>query len=107
MELEYPESKSVETWQYKGMTLSVVKHPFGHYCGYVRMTKPTTLTDDEVALLYVHGSVTYGGEGSEVLGFDCAHWGDDQPGSPTKNLDWVKRQTEILADQLVEEVEPA
>ena len=64
-------------------------------------------------ILLVHGGITYSGIGWPQegnywwFGFDCTHSGDLSPkmdfndGSVYRNIDYVKEQTEQLAEQLL------
>lgn len=62
-------------------------------------------------LIDVHGSVTFSGEsywteipGCWWYGFDCAHYGDYQPGIHSdgeyRDIDYVRQQTTSMAEQL-------
>jgi hypothetical protein len=59
-----------------------------HYCGYVG-TK-TRFTETEVELMDVHGGVTYTEMVGNlmIIGFDCAHVGDDRP--EIQNVEYVR-----------------
>lgn len=102
---EYPEQAAVKVWLYQGQMLSIV-HQLGrigldHYCGYVRLNHVTTLNQKKILDVAVHGGITYGGEESVVLGFDCAHaWDDRNP--QTRDLDWLQAETERMTDSILE-----
>jgi hypothetical protein len=65
----------------------VITHSFGHMCGYCAL-KNNDIPDEWVGnynapglqYLAVHGGLTYGKckEDETILGFDCAHAGDDK-----------------------------
>lgn len=104
--MEYPESKAISLWDHPdcpGVSCSVVQAELGHFCGYVRLPKrPFREQGYDGILTYVpvHGGITYADEskdGSMVYGFDCAHYNS---GPETKELKWVKAETERLAKML-------
>lgn len=110
------EFKIVKKWIYKGKlcvitqniwepyvkTISSSLHDW--YNGYVE----TILAKDYDDLnINVHGGLTFGGElgfeelkGKRFYGFDTAHAFDDNPN--IQNLDYVTKETEQLADQIIE-----
>ena len=105
---------AVETWEYNGATLFVVKYNQGrtypgyngHYCGYCTLPKPLSVKDHEDVdmSIGVHGGITFFSDDRMTYGFDCNHWGDSDIGSATKNIDWVKAETERMADQLISRI---
>ncbi len=75
------------------------------YCGYVAFPGLTTEMKSELELdnISVHGGPTYLNqqEGALVIGFDCNHAGDvDRP--EVEDIDWLTKETEQMADQLIE-----
>ena len=113
-ETGYPETYAdAITWEYSGCALTILQ-PYGaeaylsHWCGYARVPNwpegvSTDYNESPIGKLSVHGGVTYtelDGDGSIVVGFDCAHLGDDK--DPQKsNEEWLRRETEQMADQLL------
>lgn len=74
----------------------------GHRCGYVTMFDESgkELEYADTDSYEVHGGVTYIKQngGYVTLGFDCAHGGDSLE---TCTLDYVRKQAEALATQMV------
>lgn len=105
-----------EDWSWAGFSCRAAQHPsLGHWCGYVGLDKGHRAFEhdyDDIDLADgVHGGLTWAGpfsddgEGLWWLGFDCGHSGDFVPGAPHmgdtfRDLDYVKHETELLAEQL-------
>lgn len=114
-------------WRAHGFPCLIVRAPLGHLCGYVGVPPehPEYDEDSDHDDLYVHGGITYAehcqgaichvpapGEPDDVLwlGFDCGHSGDISPrlaalGSSWpddiyRDIEYVRRETERLAEQL-------
>ena len=83
--------KVIKSWKTKaGLDACILLVKETHHCGYVEL--PEVLQhlnftgyngEGEMVTINVHGGVTWQGtldwsEGREVIGFDCAHWGDLQ-----------------------------
>lgn len=75
---KYPNDKYHFT--FSGYDCEILRHEFGHYCGYVILpdTHPCyDCSSDDLSDIEVHGGITYHSE--NTLGFDCAHGGDLRP----------------------------
>lgn len=101
-----PHFAPVHTGVHRGIEYWVLRIrdylPEGYYCGYCRLPISLDGREEEIS---VHGDVTFAErdeDGSWVYGFDCAHWGDDAPNSPTRNLDWVVEETKRMIDEILE-----
>lgn len=77
------------------------------YCGYAAfpgLIKSISIKDKRNYELEVdvHGGITYTSEeeGALVFGFDCNHSGDVDR-EEVSNLDWLTKETERMADQLI------
>lgn len=87
-------------------------HNGGWYCGYCTLPEPLPhgiiksgddyWSDNPYGEIEAHGGITCGGEvGSTMIGFDCAHCGDeDDP--KTRDKEWVKKQCELMAQSYKE-----
>lgn len=98
---QYPESEAVKVWTIEDMTFSIVKQPFGHYCGYVRFPERFVEENDYHGILTyvpVHGGITFARMfGNDmVYGFDCAH-ADDENDPDLRNIDWLTDECERMA----------
>lgn len=68
------EVKTVEEWEENGVPCRVMKHPMGHYMGYVKVDAP-----DDLPMEYGYpdveapGGITYGPDEDGWIGFDTAH----------------------------------
>jgi len=95
-------AKAVVSWDYRGAKLFIVKFR-GHYCGYCTLPRPTTAPHHEIMdyAINVHGGVTLFSTDRKTYGFDCDHYGDENPSSPTHDIDWVKAETERMTDQII------
>lgn len=100
-----------EQWTHEGMKCEVRRNRLmGHLCGYVYLPdehKLRGVSINELSSIDVHGGVTF--FDGEKAGFDCAHAGDLQPYHPYgegvgfdtyRSLEWVKAETNHMADQL-------
>ena len=101
----YPES-AVEAWIFEGIPCFIRKIEFytgivHHYAGYAVIIgmKETNYFGMDI---HVHGGVTYAEKmenvDAVVIGFDCAHWGDDNS-AQTRDIAWLKKETETMAIQ--------
>jgi len=114
-------------WKHCGFECAIMRSHMKHLCGYVGLPKwhpyySKTYNDIDVD---VHGGLTYASEGDGEylpkglwwIGFDCAHARDlspglfqrfgglmpdnlMRPGEVYRNIKYVKRETERLAEQL-------
>lgn len=118
-------------WDHAGLRCAIRRHRRGLYlCGYVgiptehplygvayNIETPQLGGQSPDCALSVHGGLTYsrgtlpdgGGSGLWWFGFDCAHVGDYAPGydkdngrSEYRDIAYVKRETERLAEQLAD-----
>lgn len=107
-------------WVHNGLRCVIRRNHSGALCGYVGVDKQNRFyeTDYNDVDFDVHGGVTFsdfstrmGAEESDGdlfwFGFDCAHAGDVVPSlkhhfdvDVYRDIDYVKQQTERLADQL-------
>ena len=116
-----PECGAVRVWTSPGRTFSVVKYdlaapdgiempylPKWWHCGYVRF--PARFLEEPsnngiVIYVPVHGGVTYAEEDEDdhsmVYGFDCNHSGDNEEDAPGKDVEWVARECEKMAEAIV------
>ena len=106
-----------------GFECAMKRNGIGGWCGYVLLPDwhplhGQDLVAGEPVWLNVHGGVTYHGtmhwhpemelEPAHVVGFDCAHHGDQTPGEVDAgllygeycNFDYVVSETTNLADQI-------
>ena len=87
-----------------------------HHCGYVAIPKNHSFNGDNYNEHYnidVHGGLTFAGTINGInetwlFGFDAAHLGDateyiNSPGDTFKDVDYMAKECESLAKQLVEE----
>ncbi len=112
-------------WVYEGYTCLIKRSKYmGHLCGYIGLPPTHKLYKkhyDDIDVM-VHGGLTFADFWEDerdnlwYVGFDCAHYGDFQPGlaklSPGylrygldqgttyKNMDFVTKECESLVDQL-------
>jgi hypothetical protein len=86
----------------------VVRHPWGHLCGYVTMRKEDVPREwwgnydaDGLQYLAVHGGLTYAREHDDavVFGFDCDHAGDERR-PELRDPQYVLGLTKQMGDQL-------
>lgn len=114
-------------WRHNGTPCLMVRNRFGVWCGYAAVPPGHPLYGvpyQALSRIEVHGQLTYSdmcqgdvchvpapGEPDDVwwLGFDCGHVFDRMPvledyGSwgTYRDLEYVKRETEALADQIHE-----
>lgn len=111
-------------FEHAGFPCLLNRGPQGAWCGYVAVPPghPAAVTDyDSDIEVHVHGGLTYGGGppgsgdppvGKEPLwlGFDCNHSGDVAPrnirtdfrNEMYRTMEYAKRETESLAEQLRE-----
>ena len=99
-----------------GLRCAVIRKPWGHLCGYVRVPKKSVKkVQRNLNKFRVHGGITFSGKmnwpGKKERGywvsFDCAHFSDYQPYHPYsvtfpegyKEWGWVCNQTAFLAFQ--------
>jgi hypothetical protein len=112
-------------WEHKGLACMIVRNPRGgNLCGYVGVKEGHTLYGVRYEALdnvRVHGGLTYSDVCSDYIchqnddgetwwfGFDCAHSQDvmpnypseiDFPGCTYKDIEYVKKETQELAEQL-------
>ena len=114
-----PDVNTVAEWEYRGLRLRVNREggplPFaphrykpgtGWYCGYAMI--PYALTEAQVERVEtnadVHGGITYAETSTDgvTFGFDCAH---AMSGPKTRDLEWVKAETQRMADSILELLE--
>lgn len=76
------------------------------YCGYVEIPKDHSLYEvdyDDLEHINVHGGLTFSGRldfsDEYLLGFDCAHDGDD---TSVEDANYTANECERLIDQLIE-----
>jgi hypothetical protein len=104
----------VKEWTCEGYPCLIIKHEYGHLCGYVGLPKEHKLYGKDYDDIYadVHGGVTFAGERRQqadtwFVGFDCAHYGDLVPGLMKSGIyrdeAYVTEQCESLAKQLVQQ----
>lgn len=114
-------SVTVFKWEEKGLECTIrfggtyfgapirisgkAQYTMAHWCGYVTLPEDVWPLDaEELSLLSVHGGITYGDntlpDHEGTYGFDCAHSGDDAPGSEWHMFDRVLQETEQLAHQI-------
>lgn len=108
-------------WKYKGMLCYIMRgdkaHLNGNLTGYVQLQKDHPLVgnpNEDLGMFMVHGGVTFCGtirkDKSWWVGFDTAHGGDmligfQGPSFSTgtyKDINYVKKETEKLAEQLLQ-----
>jgi len=104
-----------KTWVYKcengiEYTCEVKRNPRSlHLCGYVLLTDDSDYykIDYDSIPVVCHGGLTYGSDQKEywVIGFDCAHLGDLQPGynisdGEYRTMDYVMNQCESICEQI-------
>lgn len=74
----------VRSWTTKaGLDACILLVGDSHHCGYVEVPAHLKGIELEQEELSVHGGITYQASpdwagGKEVVGYDCAHWGDLQ-----------------------------
>lgn len=99
--------RAVEGFKHCGFDCMIVKNFLGIWCGYVGVPEshPAYNMDyQDVNLrdfLDVHGDLSFSGWRQDSLwwlGFDCGHW--DDLDDPSKDKDFVQKETEGLAHQL-------
>ena len=108
-----------EEWEYKQAVCAIVSY-MGHYNGYVRFESRPLVEEKYGGIgryVPVHGGLTFarsdkfpfsdpdGDEGAFIYGFDTAHAGDDEPDSHTKDIEWVRAETQRMADAIMCAVE--
>ena len=127
---EWDDEPDKAQWQYKGYDCLIVRNRLGALCGYVGLPKNHRLYGKHYGELNVgvHGGLTFSdrcvegateeegichtnGIADDVwwLGFDCSHYRDKLPmhgsvfdsESEYRNFDYVKKEVEHLADQLI------
>lgn len=106
----YPESHAVQQLFLKAegheLSLSIVRHSSGHYCGYIRFKQPVVKEEGYQGLLTyvpVHGGITYAEHDAEgwVYGFDCAHLRDAE--NPLfQQMPWLVKETISMAISIIE-----
>jgi len=104
-----------KSWVYKctngiEYTCEVKRNPRSlHLCGYVLLTDDSDFFGVEYDDIPVncHGGLTYGSQEKDfwIIGFDCAHLGDFQPGynlsdGEYRNMDYVMNQCESICEQI-------
>lgn len=104
-------SDVVKQWQCEGYPCIILKHEYGHLCGYVGLSKEHKLFGKPNEDIYadVHGGVTFAGwlERADTwfVGFDCAHADDLVPKITKSGIyrdeAYVTEQCESLARQLL------
>ena len=108
-------------WEHAGLKCAIRRAHLGHLCGYVGVPPGHPLHGAGLSstdvLLDVHGGLTWADDhvpmekpdGLWWFGFDCAHYGSDycpnsgrppRAGEVYRDVEYVKAQTEKLADQL-------
>ena len=102
-------------WVYKcengiEYTCEVRRNPRGlHLCGYVLLTEDSDYYGVEYDDIRVdcHGGLTYGSKDDDhwVIGFDCAHLTDLQPGydihgGEYRTMDYVMNECESICEQI-------
>jgi len=97
----YPDDQAVEWWAYDDTVCYLVRHKWGHYCGYSRFSKRPLREqgyDGIATYVPVHGGITYAhqDEAGFVYGFDCAHSRDEYD-PQCSDLDWLRGQCELMA----------
>lgn len=89
--------------------LCVVRHPSGHFCGYVAFPAKETPADwagnydaDALQYLAIHGGLTYAKHSGDwcVFGFDCAHVDDDE-NPRLRDQDYVMVLARQMRDQMI------
>ena len=113
---DWPVSELAREWTHRGITCRVYSlarsdGSFRHN-GYVELpaghpARHLDLQFDDCGVFDVHGGITYGGDGSRVIGWDAAHIGDNWEGDPTKpgrlwTVDDAEEETTRLADQVAD-----
>lgn len=104
----------VKEWEFEGYPCLIIKHKWGHLCGYVGLSKEHKFYGKDYDDIYadVHGGVTYTGNLGQLnnvwyVGFDCAHAGDLVPklkmAGVYRDEAYVTEQCELLAKQLWEQ----
>ncbi len=68
----------VDDFEHVDLSCRVMKHPAGHYCGYVQASAAiaTILAasgEDIEKRVDTHGGITYGPDEEGWIGFDCGH----------------------------------
>ena len=113
---DWPTSELARDWTHRGLTCRVYSlargDGFFRHNGYVELpaghpARHLNLQWDDCEVFDVHGGITYGGDGSRVIGWDTAHHGDNWTGDPTEpgriwTVDDVKEETTRLADQVAD-----
>lgn len=102
----YPDDAAVLTWTIEpGRTGHIVPVSFyqergeiNHYCGYVVIDDPVPDFDGRMNdWVDAYCGITYEDrrDGKLILGFDCAHAGDEADPN-TRNMDWLRDQIERM-----------
>ena len=113
---DWPTSKLAREWTHRGITCRVyVAHYSNGYKrpnGYVELpadhpARHLNLQWDDCEVFDVHGGITYGGDGTRVIGWDTAHCGDNWEGDPNKpgriwTVNDAAEETTRLADQVAD-----
>ena len=111
---DWPTSELAREWTHRGIACRVYSlarsdGSFRHN-GYVELpaghpARHLDLQFDDCGVFDVHGGITYGGEGSRVIGWDTAHAGDMSwffPRGRVWTVDDVEHETTRLADQVAD-----
>lgn len=114
---DWPTTKLVREWTHRGVNcrvyvLEVLTNGYKRPNGYAELPEdhPARHLDlqlEDYRVFDVHGGITYGGDGSRVIGWDTAHTGDNWEGDPAKpgriwTVNDVAEETTRLADQVAD-----
>ncbi|HAT7673645.1 TPA: hypothetical protein ACF3JC_002816 [Enterobacter hormaechei] len=100
----------VKSWTTKsGLNAFIFLIKDSHHCGYVVLPACISDFDFDEELIDVHGGITYSGNpdwsgGLTVIGYDCAHAGDQCFGYKDgvwRDVDFCTDECEKLASQLI------
>lgn len=110
------------SFDYRGIECEIRRHPsLGHLCGYIHLPADSPLVGmdtDEIEASYqfpAHGGLTWSRyrieDGTQVIGFDCAHVGDLSPYSlylagEYRDMKYVTRCLMLMVDYYLDEVVP-
>lgn len=120
---EWETEPDKKEFTYKGFRCVILRHPeLKHLCGYVALPEGNALDGipyDDINI-NVHGGLTFAKSKTEkhprfpgygtVIGFDCAHYTDYNPGvtneklkklTTYRNMAFVEKQCKSMVDQII------